>query len=116
VLSGFKDGPHEPLIADSIDFVVARMDQKLSRAELASRLALNTQLAAASPVQLPDSAITIMDCNDFASVPGNSFLFLPPWQEPEQFPWGSLLKRLVLSGFRGRGWRWGPHSSHSIAR
>lgn len=85
VLSGFKDGPHEPLIADSIDFVVARMDQKLSRSELASRLALNTQLAAASPVQLPDSSITIMDCNDFASVPGKSLLpCLPEHEHAEE--------------------------------
>ncbi|CAI5516777.1 unnamed protein product [Closterium sp. Naga37s-1] len=68
VLSGLRDGPHEPLIADSIDFVVSRLDS-LSRSELASRLTLNT-LPAVLPLlqQMPEQSMTLMDCNDFAAV------------------------------------------------
>ncbi|CAI5983494.1 unnamed protein product [Closterium sp. NIES-65] len=68
VLSGLRDGPHEPLIADSIDFVVSRLDS-LSRAELASRLTLNTLPAVLPPLQqMPEQSMTLMDCNDFAAV------------------------------------------------
>ncbi|CAI5470913.1 unnamed protein product [Closterium sp. Yama58-4] len=68
VLSGLRDGPHEPLIADSIDFVVSRLDS-LSRSELASRLTLNTLPAVLPPLQqMPEQNMTLMDCNDFAAV------------------------------------------------
>ncbi|CAI7835066.1 unnamed protein product [Closterium sp. NIES-54] len=68
VLSGLRDGPHEPLIADSIDFVVSRLDS-LSRSELASRLTLNTLPAVLPPLQqMPEQSMTLMDCNDFAAV------------------------------------------------
>ncbi|GJP60139.1 hypothetical protein CLOP_g17274 [Closterium sp. NIES-67] len=68
VLSGLRDGPHEPLIADSIDFVVSRLDA-LARSDLASRLTLNTLPVVLPPLQqLPEQSITLMDCNDFAAV------------------------------------------------
>ncbi|CAM6044975.1 unnamed protein product [Sphagnum compactum] len=71
ILSGIQDGPQEPSIADSIDFVVKQLES-LSREELASRLTLNTLPAAVGHVTLPDSAVTIMDTNDYCAVP--SFL------------------------------------------
>ena len=70
MLSGLRDGPHEPLIADSIDFVVAHLEL-LTRVDLAARLQLNTQLQVLPALQqLPEDRVTIMDCNDFAAVPG----------------------------------------------
>ncbi|KAL2629643.1 hypothetical protein R1flu_014329 [Riccia fluitans] len=68
ILSGIRDGPQEPLIADSIDFVVGQLET-LSRDELASRLSLNTTLAAVGQLPIPDSAITVMDTNDYCAVP-----------------------------------------------
>ncbi|KAG6552681.1 hypothetical protein Mapa_005628 [Marchantia paleacea] len=68
ILSGIRDGPQEPLIADSIDFVVGQLET-LSREELASRLILNTAPAAIGQLPIPDSAITIMDTNDYCAVP-----------------------------------------------
>ncbi|KAJ7537422.1 hypothetical protein O6H91_11G005300 [Diphasiastrum complanatum] len=68
ILSGIRDGPQEPLIADSIDFVVNQLET-LSREELASRLTLNTSTAIVGQISLPDSAITIMDTNDYCAIP-----------------------------------------------
>eukprot|EP00249_Psilotum_nudum_P016234 c25736_g1_i2 orf=226-1389(+) len=68
ILSGIRDVPQEPLIADSIDFVVNQLEN-LSREELASRLTLNTTAAAIGELLLPDSCITIMDTNDYCAIP-----------------------------------------------
>ncbi|KAG0594894.1 hypothetical protein M758_UG120100 [Ceratodon purpureus] len=68
VLTGIRDGPQEPQIADSIDFVVSQLET-LSRDELASRLTLNTLPATVGQLGLADSSITIMDTNDYCAVP-----------------------------------------------
>ncbi|GER28003.1 alpha/beta-Hydrolases superfamily protein [Striga asiatica] len=60
VLTGIRDGPHEPFIADSVDFVVAQVET-LSRDDLASRLSLTVDAASVGPLLLSDSLITIMD-------------------------------------------------------
>ncbi|KAI7733251.1 hypothetical protein M8C21_009718, partial [Ambrosia artemisiifolia] len=60
VLTGIMSGPHEPFIADSVDFVVAQVET-LSREDLASRLALTTNDASIGPLLLSDSLITIID-------------------------------------------------------
>ncbi|KAK6947639.1 Alpha/beta hydrolase fold-1 [Dillenia turbinata] len=68
VLTGIRDGPHEPFIADSVDFVVSQVET-LSREDLASRLTLNVDNAAVGPLLLSDSFITIMDTNDYCAIP-----------------------------------------------
>ncbi|XP_022970208.1 maspardin-like isoform X1 [Cucurbita maxima] len=68
VLTGIRDGPHEPFIADSVDFVVSQVEM-LSREDLASRLTLTVDDASIGPLLLPDSSITIMDTNDYCAVP-----------------------------------------------
>ncbi|XP_038874584.1 maspardin [Benincasa hispida] len=68
VLTGIRDGPHEPFIADSVDFVVSQVEM-LSREDLASRLTLTVDDASVGPLLLPDSSITIMDTNDYCAVP-----------------------------------------------
>ncbi|GFP81805.1 maspardin [Phtheirospermum japonicum] len=68
VLTGIRDGPHEPFIADSVDFVVAQVET-LSRDDLASRLSLTVDAASVGPLMLSDSSITIMDTNDFCAIP-----------------------------------------------
>ncbi|KGN50200.1 maspardin [Cucumis sativus] len=68
VLTGIRDGPHEPFIADSVDFVVSQVET-LSRDDLASRLTLTVDDASIGPLLLPDSSITIMDTNDYCAVP-----------------------------------------------
>ncbi|KAL0312765.1 UNVERIFIED_CONTAM: Maspardin [Sesamum radiatum] len=68
VLTGIRDGPHEPFIADSVDFVVAQVET-LSRDDLASRLSLTVDAASVGPLLLSDSLITIMDTNDFCAIP-----------------------------------------------
>ncbi|KAF2313153.1 hypothetical protein GH714_009519 [Hevea brasiliensis] len=60
VLTGIRDGPHEPFIADSVDFVVSQVET-LSREDLASRLTLNVDAASVGSLLLSDSYITIMD-------------------------------------------------------
>ncbi|KAH7664690.1 Maspardin protein [Dioscorea alata] len=60
ILSGIHDGPHEPFIADSVDFVVGQVEA-LSRDDLASRLTLNANAVAVGALFLSDSFITIMD-------------------------------------------------------
>ncbi|CAN6438633.1 unnamed protein product [Victoria cruziana] len=68
ILMGIHDGPHEPFIADSVDFVVCQLET-LSREDLASRLTLNTAAASVGRLQLSDSCITIMDTNDYCAIP-----------------------------------------------
>ncbi|MCO5559137.1 hypothetical protein L7F22_012729 [Adiantum nelumboides] len=68
ILSGIRDGPQEPLIVDSIDFVVGQLET-LSKKELAARLTLNTTVGAIGQVFVPDSEITIMDTNDYCAIP-----------------------------------------------
>ncbi|KAG8382378.1 hypothetical protein BUALT_Bualt05G0071200 [Buddleja alternifolia] len=68
VLTGIRDGPHEPFIADSVDFVVAQVET-LSKDDLASRLSLTVDAASVGPLLLSDSLITIMDTNDFCAIP-----------------------------------------------
>lgn len=68
VLTGIPSGPHEPFIADSVDFVVAQVET-LSREDLASRLTLTSDSASVGPLLLPDSSITIIDTNDKCAIP-----------------------------------------------
>ncbi|KAI3707077.1 hypothetical protein L6452_25283 [Arctium lappa] len=68
VLTGIPSGPHEPFIADSVDFVVAQVET-LSREDLASRLTLSSDDASVGPLMLSDSLITIMDTNDKCAIP-----------------------------------------------
>lgn len=67
ILTGIHDGPHEPFIADSVDFVVGQVE-KLSREDISSRLTLNVNVTSVGPLLLPDSFITIMDTNDYCAV------------------------------------------------
>ncbi|TYG77447.1 hypothetical protein ES288_D03G195500v1 [Gossypium darwinii] len=68
ILTGIHDGPQEPFIADSVDFVVSQVET-LSRDDLASRLAFTVDNASVGPLLLSDSLITIMDTNDYSSIP-----------------------------------------------
>ncbi|CAD6204892.1 unnamed protein product [Miscanthus lutarioriparius] len=67
LLTGIRDGPHEPFIADSVDFVVGQVET-LSRDDLSSRLMLNVDVASVGSLMFPDSLITIMDTNDYSAV------------------------------------------------
>ncbi|GAB2274107.1 hypothetical protein Dimus_008878 [Dionaea muscipula] len=68
VLTGIRAGPHEPFIADSVDFVVSQVET-LSREDLASRLTLTVDSATVGPLLLSDTLITIMDTNDYCAIP-----------------------------------------------
>ncbi|KAK1284965.1 40S ribosomal protein S13 [Acorus calamus] len=68
ILTGIRDGPHEPFIADSVDFVVGQVE-KLSREDVSSRLTLNVDATSVGSLLLPDSFITIMDTNDYCAIP-----------------------------------------------
>uniref|UniRef100_A0A166E1M4 Maspardin n=1 Tax=Daucus carota subsp. sativus TaxID=79200 RepID=A0A166E1M4_DAUCS len=68
VLTGIPKGPHEPFIADSIDFVVSQVET-LKKDDLASRLTLTVDAASVGPLLLPDSNITLMDTNDQSATP-----------------------------------------------
>ncbi|KAK2979677.1 hypothetical protein RJ640_027257 [Escallonia rubra] len=68
VLTGIPNGPHEPFIADSVDFVVSQVET-LSRDDLASRLTLTADAASVGPLLLSDSFITLMDTNDYCATP-----------------------------------------------
>ncbi|KAB2620669.1 maspardin-like [Pyrus ussuriensis x Pyrus communis] len=68
VLTGILDGPHEPFIADSVDFVVSQVEM-LSREDLASRLTLTADTVSVGPLLLTDSFITIIDTNDYSGIP-----------------------------------------------
>lgn len=68
VLSGIRDSPQEPFIADSVDFVVSQVET-LEREDLASRLTLTADAASVGPLLLPDSSITLMDTNDYCATP-----------------------------------------------
>ncbi|KAL4592803.1 hypothetical protein LXL04_005808 [Taraxacum kok-saghyz] len=68
VLTGIPNGPHEPFIADSVDFVVAQVEN-LSREDLASRLTLTSDAASVGPLLISNTLITIMDTNDKCAIP-----------------------------------------------
>ncbi|KAF6152550.1 hypothetical protein GIB67_012997 [Kingdonia uniflora] len=68
VLTGIRDGPHEPFIADSVDFVVSQVET-LSKDDLAARLTLTADVASIGPLLLSDSCITIIDTNDYCAIP-----------------------------------------------
>ncbi|KAJ6804577.1 maspardin isoform X1 [Iris pallida] len=68
ILTGIRDGLHEPFIADSMDFVVGQVET-LSREDLSSRLTINVVAASIGPLMLSDSLITIMDTNDYCAIP-----------------------------------------------
>ncbi|XP_044486202.1 maspardin isoform X2 [Mangifera indica] len=68
ILTGIRDGPQEPFIADSVDFVVSQIET-LSREDLASRLTLTVDAASVGTLLLSDSYITIMDTNDYCATP-----------------------------------------------
>nr|DAD18708.1 TPA_asm: hypothetical protein HUJ06_020171 [Nelumbo nucifera] len=68
VLTGIRDGPHEPFIADAVDFVVSQVET-LSRDDLASRLTLTVETTSVGPLLVSDSFITIMDTNDYCAIP-----------------------------------------------
>ncbi|KAI7994051.1 Maspardin [Camellia lanceoleosa] len=68
VLTGIRDVPHEPFIADSVDFVVSQVET-LSKDDLASRLTLTTDDASVGPLLLSDALITIIDTNDYCATP-----------------------------------------------
>ncbi|KAM7494133.1 hypothetical protein LguiB_028742 [Lonicera macranthoides] len=68
VLTGIPNGPHEPFIADSVDFVVSQVET-LSRDDLASRLTLTVDAAAVGSLLLSDSFITLIDTNDYCTIP-----------------------------------------------
>lgn len=68
VLTGIPKGPHEPFIADSVDFVVSQVET-LKKDDLASRLTLTVDAASVGPLLLSDSNITLMDTNDQSATP-----------------------------------------------
>eukprot|EP00850_Spirogloea_muscicola_P007247 SM000036S13291 [mRNA] locus=s36:405505:407397:+ [translate_table: standard] len=68
VLQGLRETAQETEIADSIDFVVSQLEH-VQRAQLASRLLINTTPAAVPPLPLGDESITIMDTNDYSATP-----------------------------------------------
>ncbi|XP_068634871.1 uncharacterized protein [Aristolochia californica] len=68
ILTGIPGGPHEPLIADSVDFVVSQVE-KISQEDLASRLTLNVDSVSIGSLLLPDTSITIMDTTDYCAIP-----------------------------------------------
>ncbi|KAK8916901.1 hypothetical protein KSP39_PZI022837 [Platanthera zijinensis] len=68
ILTGIRDGPQEPFIADSVDFVVGQVET-LSKDDLSSRLTLNAAPASVGPLLLSDSFITVMDTNDYCAIP-----------------------------------------------
>lgn len=68
ILTGIPNEPQDPFIADAVDFVVNQLDT-LEREDLASRLILKTRSTSVGRLLLPDSTITIMDTNDYCTVP-----------------------------------------------
>ncbi|KAK7492553.1 hypothetical protein BaRGS_00016219 [Batillaria attramentaria] len=69
VMGNFDKGLVDPDIADSIDFLVERLDS-LSQQELASRLTLNCMNCYVEPQKLRDVDITIMDVFDDCALSG----------------------------------------------
>ncbi|XP_076443471.1 maspardin-like [Babylonia areolata] len=69
VMGNFDKGLVDPEIADSIDFLVERLDS-LSQQELASRLTLNCMSCYVEPQKLRDIDITIMDVFDDCALSG----------------------------------------------
>jgi len=68
ILTGIPNEPQDPFISDAVDFVVNQLDT-LEREDLASRLILKTRSTSVGRLLLPDSTITIMDTNDYCTVP-----------------------------------------------
>ncbi|KAL2905788.1 Maspardin, partial [Bienertia sinuspersici] len=68
VLTGIRDGPQEPFIANYVDFVLALVES-LSKDDLASRFTLTVDSASVSSLLMSDTSITIMDTNDYCVVP-----------------------------------------------
>lgn len=69
VMGNFDKGLVDPDIADSIDFLVERLDS-LSQQELASRLTLNCMNCYVEPQKLRELDITIMDVFDDCALSG----------------------------------------------
>lgn len=69
VMGNFDKGLVDPEIADSIDFLVERLDN-LSQQELASRLTLNCMNCYVEPQKLRNLDITIMDVFDDCALSG----------------------------------------------
>lgn len=67
LLSNFPEKPVEPLIADSIDFMVDRLES-LKQGELASRLTLNCTESYVEPQKLARVVMTIMDVFDECAI------------------------------------------------
>ncbi|XP_065836559.1 maspardin-like [Oscarella lobularis] len=63
ILSNMPSHETEPLITDSTDFIVERLEN-LERSQLASRMTLNCTSAYVEPQKLRDVSITIMDVFD----------------------------------------------------
>lgn len=63
VMGNFDRGPVDSEIADSMDFMVDKLDS-LSQSELASRLTLNCMNCYVEPQKLHDVTVTIMDVYD----------------------------------------------------
>lgn len=70
VMGNFDKGLVDPEIADSIDFLVERLDG-LSQQELASRLTLNCMNCYVEPQKLRSLDITIMDVFDDCALSGS---------------------------------------------
>lgn len=68
ILSGIRDVPQEPFIADSVDFVVSQVET-ISKDDLASRLSLTADTVVVGPLLLSETFITVMDTNDYGSTP-----------------------------------------------
>lgn len=67
ILTGIPSGPHEPFIADSIDFVVSQVET-LSRDDLAARFTLNVDATSVGVLSISDASVTIMDTNDCCAI------------------------------------------------
>ncbi|CAL5434433.1 unnamed protein product [Camellia sinensis] len=71
-----RDVPHEPFIADSVDFVVSQVET-LSKDDLASRLTLTTDDASVGPLLLSDAVITIIDTGKALVSPIERYAVVP---------------------------------------
>ncbi|XP_025077563.1 maspardin-like [Pomacea canaliculata] len=70
VMGNFEKGLVDPEIADSVDFLVEKLDG-LTQQELASRLTLNCMNCYVEPQKLRDVDITIMDVFDDCALSGS---------------------------------------------
>ena len=67
LLENFPQEPVEARIADSLDFMVDKLDS-MSQRQLASRLTLNTLEGYVEPQRLRDIPVTIMDVFDESAI------------------------------------------------